>query len=202
MIRPVVAVASIGAIAAISLSGDRPDFSTTHPEKIDADFVPPIDQYVSEFVPPIEYVSAAVDNSASNLVAFLSLLREGESSNNYFALVGGGNFNDFSDHPAVKGSFKGIRRADGRLTTAAGAYQITRTTWLDLGGVKKYGNFSPSAQDTAAIDLIKRRGAWGAVISGNIQVAVGKLTTEWEFFRKWNSDRVAVAFTKHGGDIA
>jgi muramidase (phage lysozyme) len=147
---------------------------------------------------------ASANNAAANLVAFLQLIRQGESSDNYTALVGGGNFGSFDDHPAILGPWKGIRRADGRLTTAAGGYQITRTTWKDLGGVKKYGSFSPSAQDAAAIDLLKRRGAYDFVLRGEVSAAVAKLPDEWEMFtlRRWSVANSSKAFSDFGGILA
>jgi lysozyme len=95
----------------------------------------------------------------------------------------GGSFSDFSDHPALLG-WEGVRLDDGRLTTAAGAYQITRTTWKDLGGAAKYGSFDPAAQDAAAMDLLKRRGALNLVKAGQFDTAVARLTNEWEAFAR------------------
>lgn len=123
--------------------------------------------------------------ASDNVMAFLALIRRAESRDNYRALVGGGEFNDFSDHPAITGEWPGIRRGDdGRLTTAAGAYQITRTTWNDLGGSGRYGDFLPQSQDQAAVDLIKRRGALTDIEAGNFDVAVSKLRNEWEAFAR------------------
>lgn len=122
-------------------------------------------------------------NANANLAAFLALIRWAEAQGDYYALVGGGRFDNASDHPALTGEWQGIRRSDdGRLTTAAGGYQITRTTWNDLGGAGRYGDFSPAAQDAAAVDLLKRRGALAAVQQGNFAQAVALLRNEWEAF--------------------
>ena len=137
-----------------------------------------------------------------NLRAFMAVIRAGESNDNYRALVGGGEFSGVDDHPALTGEFSGITRADGRLTTAAGAYQITRTTWSSLGGVARYGDFDTAAQDTAALDLLRRRGALGAVIDGDIARAVELLRNEWEFLTQWDVSRVAMAFERAGGATA
>ena len=123
------------------------------------------------------------EQDAANLRAFLALIRQVESNNDYNALVMGGSFSDFSDHPALLG-WDGVRLADGRLTTAAGAYQITRTTWKDLGGGDRYGSFDPAAQDAAAMDLLKRRGALNLVKAGQYDTAVARLTNEWEAFAR------------------
>jgi len=222
--RKIAAVAALAGIGAFAFSG-RTEAAQLHPatESVDLPFseeltYPPIVEYYgdTDFIFPLAFpdypmqlpqVSAPsnpADYSAINLVAFLQLIRQGESSDDYTALVGGGQFGSFGDHPAILGPWKGIRRADGRLTTAAGGYQITRTTWKDLGGIKKYGSFSPSAQDAAAIDLLKRRGAYDFVLRGNISAAVGKLPAEWEMFtqEKWNVAQSITTFSNFGGVLA
>lgn len=148
------------------------------------------------------YVPLQYEPNLGNLDAFLAVIREGESSGNYLALVGGGEFTDTQDHPAITGEFEGIRRADGRLTTAAGAYQITRTTWLDIDGKGRFGSFNDTAQDAAAIFLLNRRGALHDVMEGRIELAVSKLKTEWEFFQKWTITRVLTAYDNAGGTWA
>lgn len=147
---------------------------------------------------------APVVNDARNLDAFLAVIRAGESSDSYTRLVGGGDFSSFDDHPAETGEWSGIRRKDGRLTTAAGAYQITRTTWRSLGGRARYGSFAPSAQDQAAVDLLKRRGAYEDVLAGRVFDAVGKLRQEWEIFTlpRWQGEQVAARFQTEGGTLA
>lgn len=149
------------------------------------------------------YVETPRDFSASNLDAFLHIIRVGESTDDYTALVGGGNFTSFEDHPAELG-WQGIKRADGRLTTAAGAYQIIRTTWRNLGGKKKYGSFDPQAQTLAAIDLIKGRGAYSDILAGRVADAVKKLKPEWEFLvtSRWPTDRIIAMFKTENGVLA
>tara|TARA_R100001509_G_scaffold138180_1_gene92279 strand:+ start:635 stop:1528 length:894 start_codon:yes stop_codon:yes gene_type:complete len=76
----------------------------------------------------------------------------GDEGRRYNIMFGGGTFDDYSRHPdtVVDG---------GRLkSAAAGAYQFMPETY---GGIKRDLNlpdFSPSSQDKAAIELIKRRG--------------------------------------------
>lgn len=172
------------------------------PEEIPMMNTPPI-EYFNDPEPPHD--PGPVINDARNLDAFLAVIRAGESSDSYTRLVGGGDFQSFEDHPFETGEFAGIRRKDdGRLTTAAGAYQITVTTWRSLGGKAKYGSFAPSAQDQAAIDLLKRRGAYADVLAGRIIEAHGKLRQEWEIFTRnnWRADRVAERFVNEGGALA
>lgn len=79
-----------------------------------------------------------------NLLAFLRLIRQGESNQNddaYTILFGGEHFDSFADHPRRK-----ITR--GSLTsTAAGAYQILERTWDGLVRQYGFGDFSPANQD-------------------------------------------------------
>lgn len=138
----------------------------------------------------------------ANVNAVMALIRDGESSDNYSALVGGGEFVDMTDHPYETGEFAGIRRADGRLTTAAGGYQITVTTWRDIGGVARWGGFNPVQQHEAALFLAARRGALDAMRRGDMETTVAKLRDEWEFFQKWPMSRVKSSFLNHGGVLA
>ncbi len=118
----------------------------------------------------------------ANVQAFLAMLRHSEGTDRYAdpwgTYYGGAQFHDKSDHPAITGEMASIVTAWGP-TTAAGAYQITKTTWLDLGGSAYYGDFSNAAQDAAALDLIEGRGATGAVESGDFAGAVALLGKEW-----------------------
>ena len=132
----------------------------------------------------------------ANLEAFLKMIREGESAQRYDALNGKkspeNTFSDFSDHP-----FKNINFRDtGRKSSASGAYQIVIGTWLMLGGKEKYGDFSPESQDKAAIDLLKRRGAYEDVLAGRFEVAVNKLKKEWDFFNNLPYSNFAFAEKK------
>lgn len=121
-----------------------------------------------------------------NVAAFLKVIRTVESNDNYGALVGGGEFTDFSDHPAKLG-WAGIRRPDGRMTTAAGAYQITKSTWDEINKRVKLPDFSPASQDIAATIITQfpwRAGAYRDIIAGKFDVAIQKLKNEWESFAK------------------
>lgn len=113
-----------------------------------------------------------------NVIAFLQMIRYGESSNGddaYRMIVGGGSFTDFTDHPRI---FKTIGKS---RTSAAGAYQITATTWDDLRS--RYGSllpdFSPASQDMAAVLLLRQRGALNDVKAGRFEQAIAKCRNEW-----------------------
>jgi muramidase (phage lysozyme) len=129
--------------------------------------------------PSITDAFTSVDPAAvgdANVAAFLHLIRYGESSNSdraYSTLYGGGQFSDFSQHPGIF-----FTLPDGRRTSAAGAYQITKTTWDSL---RSYNlpDFSPASQDFAAVCLIKRRGAYSDVLAGRFDTAIRKCQNEW-----------------------
>lgn len=137
-----------------------------------------------------------------NVEAFLAVIRHGETSQEasaYTELWGGGQFTGFSDHPR-----KHFPLPDSHLTTsAAGAYQITETTWNAL--VKQYGfeDFSPGNQDLAAIALLAGRHALDDVKAGRLPEAIAKLGQEWTSLAlaKRQAESPAV-FKQYGGTLA
>jgi muramidase (phage lysozyme) len=111
-----------------------------------------------------------------NLRAFLIMIQYSEGTlgkDAYRKLFGGGLFTDFSKHPDMP-----VTR--GSLTsTAAGAYQILYKTWLEVQQKLGLPDFSPSSQDKAAIELIKRRKALEDVLAGKFSQAIEKCRKEW-----------------------
>lgn len=158
---------------------------------------------IGDLVGSVESMMTGTDEAlrSGNVRAFLMLIRSGESSVNeraYRMVVYGGEFSSFADHPRV---FK--LAPDGRRTSAAGAYQITATTWDSLGGRRAYGDFSPAAQDRAAVDLIRRRGALADVVAGRWRAAVRKLRQEWTSLpgameQGYSMDRAAAVLARYG----
>lgn len=134
---------------------------------------------------PVSFERRDMDPTA-NLQAFLKMIRVVESRDNYRALVGGGEFSDFSQHPARLGwqGWKGSR--------AAGAYQIQPGTMNEA--VKQAAakgviipDFSPASQDLLAVEILQfpwRQGAYRDVIHGRVTPAMQKLSLEWEAFQK------------------
>ena len=132
------------------------------------------------------------DLERNNLRAFLLMIRYSEGTadeNGYRALFGHKPsvprlFQGFADHPRIRTYEKNDEFIkNGRLdfTTAAGAYQITETTWDRL--CKHYPemlpDFSPASQDTAGKLLIAGRGALLLVFKGRFGDAVHKCRREW-----------------------
>lgn len=108
-----------------------------------------------------------------NVKNYLSFLGEAESAD-YNTIVGGSKFDDYSKHPAKVG----IVTSEGP-STAAGRYQITKTTYDQYA--KKLGitDFSPESQDRIAQEIIKDKGALDDVKAGNYQEANKKLGSVW-----------------------
>ena len=141
-----------------------------------------------------------LDNA--NVRAFLRVIREGESGQTdaaYRVIVGGQYFTGFADHPRIFGT---------ATSTAAGAYQITRSTWDWIRPLMKLADFSPANQDFAAVGLIAYRGALADVIRGDLAAAIPKLRNEWTSLpgaaevRFMTMDRARTVFINYGGTLA
>lgn len=130
-----------------------------------------------------------------NLAAFLAMIRmaegtEGRGLDAYRVCYGYGHaIASFVDHPAITGEWGGERLSDtmcanagfgpGCVSTAAGAYQITRPTWRRLKAALGLPDFSPASQDAAATRLIADRGALQDVYAGRVLAAITKCRNEW-----------------------
>lgn len=133
------------------------------------------------------------DVAAANVAAFLTMIRVSEGTApkyDPYAVVYAYAFTitDFSNHPALLG-WRGVPLSDnmcrlagqepGCVSTAAGAYQITRTTWNKLRQSISLPDFSPASQDAAAVELIRQNGALAAVEAGRFDAAVSKVRRIW-----------------------
>jgi muramidase (phage lysozyme) len=128
-----------------------------------------------------------------NLAAFLRLIIHSEGSDQYpdpYSVTYGCNvtkffIRDFSNHPAILGWY-GVpldhlgSRYVGKYSTAAGAYQITKPTWLDIGRAIHLKDFSKESQDSACIWLIQCRArALNLINGGNVQEAIVACSRIW-----------------------
>jgi muramidase (phage lysozyme) len=125
-----------------------------------------------------------------NLAAFLATIRHSEGTDKYpdpYAVCFAGKFviTDFSDHPAVLGPWHG-EPLDflgpayvGKVSTAAGAYQIIRPTWVALKHALGLHDFGPDAQDAAATRLIYDAGAIDLVNGGQVADAIARCSGIW-----------------------
>ncbi len=127
----------------------------------------------------------------TRLRAFMSMIRVGEGTvdeGGYSRIVGGSTLadhgKDFSTHPNYRYEFTN-KNDETLISTAAGAYQITYTNWLDDNFVNwrnRNGvtDFTPVSQDKYCFYLIKeKRKALGAIQSGDLAQAVDLCRKEW-----------------------
>jgi len=154
---------------------------------------------------PITSISHDSPQTDNNLDAFLQIIRDGESSDNYRAIVGGGSFNDYSKHPGLN-SDGSVNRSflPGAASHAAGAYQFQPGTWQLCARALGLTDFGPDSQDAAAIYNLQRIGAYDAVLNGDIDAAIDRCKNEWQMFQtsKWNTAYVKSQFQSYGGNLA
>ena len=94
-----------------------------------------------------------------------------------------------ADHPAITGEWRGERLPDamcrgaglspGCVSTAAGRYQLIRSTWSGIMKRLRLPDFGAESQDQAALYLIDQRGALADVHAGRVQTAIAKCRPEW-----------------------
>jgi len=141
-----------------------------------------------------EESQTAPDVAAVNIAAFLAVLKQAEGTASagdpYRVCYGYAHtIADLSDHPSITGEWKGGKLPDsmcknagfgpGCVSTAAGAYQIIKPTWLRIASGIGLTNFGPENQDRAAVELVRRRGALEDVKAGRIADAIDKCRNEW-----------------------
>lgn len=95
----------------------------------------------------------------------------------------------FADHPAVTGEWSGEPLPDamcsaagfgpGCVSTAAGAYQIKKATWLRVRDKLRLPDFSPASQDAAAVELLRARGALDLIRQGRFLEGMARAAKEW-----------------------
>ncbi len=117
----------------------------------------------------------------TNVIAFLEMIRHSEGTatpDGYSKLFGGKLFDGFSDHPGIFFSYKN-KAGQVIRTSAAGAYQITHTTWVAVKAKLGLPDFSPHSQDLAACELINERGAASEIGAGHFVEAINKCRKIW-----------------------
>ncbi|WP_205529541.1 glycoside hydrolase family 24 protein [Taibaiella koreensis] len=115
-------------------------------------------------------------NAPTNVKAFLMTIRHCEGTagpNGYRMHFGGSLFSSFADHP------RKVITKSGYSSSAAGAYQILTRTWDVVKKQIALPDFSPESQDKAAVQLIKNRGAYDAILSGDLRLALDRCNDEW-----------------------
>ncbi len=154
----------------------------------------------------------AVALSHANVGAFLRVIREGESSQgpDAYRMRWGGlgkpvaYFDDFAAHPRIFEPTTG-----GRVSSAAGAYQIVATTYDSIAPSLGITDFAPSSQDALAVALIDRRGALDDIMAGRIRTAIADLRAEWtslpgavENSGRYTMERALAVYQKYGGRLS
>ena len=160
-----------------------------------------------------------------NMAAFLATIRHSEGTDQkpdpYAVVFGYGHtITDFTDHPAITGEWKGVSIAflgpqyEGEISTAAGAYQITKGTWLALKfQAQRRGeplpDFTGPSQDRGAAILIDQKGATEMIEAGNFAAAIEACHRIWASLPGSTSGQpqssmlaLTVTFTDAGGKLA
>jgi lysozyme len=92
---------------------------------------------------------------------------------------------DLSDHPAVTGEWHGESLAGlgpaytGKVSTAAGAYQIIAPTWRVCKSILHLPDFTGPSQDAAALELIREADALDPVNNGLLAIAIARCRDIW-----------------------
>ena len=111
--------------------------------------------------------------SPDNLSTFKNFLGSSEGAD-YNVITGGTTFDDFSKHPGVVGT----TTSEGP-STAAGKYQITKSTYDQYAKKLNITDFSPESQDKIAEAIIKDKGAMPDIEKGDYESAINKLGDTW-----------------------
>ena len=158
-------------------------------------YIPPLDPNPP---PPLDpSIENSIVNTISPLAAFLYMIRSTENpsvadADRYFRFYGNSTFSDMSDHPVNTGEKSGVKLSDamcraagfspGCVSTAAGAYQITRPTWDEVRASGAWGpfleDFSQASQDEAARRILIQVGAT-PYIPDNLPLAIARASSRW-----------------------
>jgi muramidase (phage lysozyme) len=125
-----------------------------------------------------------------NLAAFLATVRHSEGTDKapdpYRVVYGYGHtIQSLSDHPAITGEWHGESLANlgpayaGKISTAAGAYQIIAPTWRTCKRILNLPDFTGPSQDAAATELIREAGALERVNTGQVADAIALCHGIW-----------------------
>lgn len=182
-------------------------YESAYGSPVDGDVSPTagsVDAPDGALTPSAPSYAAALDNSElymdPNVAAFLLTIRESEDGylvpddQRYHMFYGGSLFQNFADHPVITGEKTGIvlppnfctavGLPPGCVSTAAGAYQINKPTWVNFRADLKDGygylaDFTPANQDIAALRIAHSTGALDALESGSFAQAVALASKRW-----------------------
>lgn len=159
-----------------------------------------------------------------NVLAFLAAIAQAEgtakAADPYRVCFGYRHtIEDLRDHPAITGEWRGEKLPDhqckaaghkpGCISTAAGKYQFIRPTWASLKSRLRLADFGPAAQDAAAIQLLRDRGAHRPLERGDFVGAVVAARAEWASLPGAGKDQpersltwLQAAYLRAGGSLA
>jgi len=147
---------------------------------------------------------------SSNLAAFLRVIREGESDQTDAAfrrVVYGGYFDSFADHPRIHKLLTPPHEAvnphdypPNSTSSAAGAFQITETTFNDWCKATGPHGFTPDEQVACAVwRLGLVPGARDAIEAGAAVSACRLLMNVWTSFARITATHAETVFKQYGG---
>lgn len=124
-----------------------------------------------------------------------------------------------ADHPAITGEWFGEKLPDaqckaagygpGCVSTAAGAYQFIKPTWVRLKAALRLPDFGPASQDAAALELLRESGALAHIRAGNLGAALNAARKTWASLPGAGYDQperslgyIQTAYLNAGGTLA
>lgn len=114
----------------------------------------------------------------AQIQALLDTIGRFESNGDYTILYGGGHFNDFSHHPNIRVPIN-LPGYEGKVSTAAGKYQINYPTYLEYAARRGITDFSPQSQEILGRDILQSTGAIDALLNGDLPGAFRLAAKRW-----------------------
>jgi muramidase (phage lysozyme) len=113
-----------------------------------------------------------------NVAKFLAMVQAAEGSKGYASGFNNVPLKSLDAHPMTKSTFT---QTDGTTnsTTAAGKYQFIGKTWNGLKSKLGLEDFGGPAQEAAAVELLREKGALDAIIKGDWTTALAKTGSTW-----------------------
>jgi len=132
----------------------------------------------------IKFLEQALQNT--NVKAFMEMIRkcEGTSHKDGYRFMFGSTYSkpvlmdNINDHPLKMFNYTD-KAGKKMLTSAAGAYQITKTTWIVLKYQLGLKDFSEHSQDLCCVELISQCNVLQKLMDGNFHEALNGCRKIW-----------------------
>jgi lysozyme len=205
--RVLVGLALVGAAAYLATAGARASAAAVESSEGTDDYVWPnlgyvaaddaVGQEISNLADETDWLAMLTPRRSTisaNALAFLAAIRQcegtaGAADPYRVCYAYRYTIRTFADHPAITGEWTGERLSDvqcsgaglgpGCVSTAAGAYQIIKSTWRGLRDSLGLPDFSPASQDRAAVELLRQCGALARIEAGDLAGAIAKARRTW-----------------------